>query len=64
MSKKVEEIENQYTSDKNRKGNDNKRKCVLLDEGNCIRWDIISDYNYSIHRLFVQKQSNDKAAVA
>lgn len=32
MSKKVEEIGNQYTSDKNRKGNDNKRKCVLLDE--------------------------------
>ena len=24
MSKKVEEIGNQYTSDKNRKGNDNK----------------------------------------
>ena len=31
MSKKVEEIGNQYTSDKI-KGNDNKRKCVLLDE--------------------------------
>lgn len=32
MSKKVEEIGNQYTSDKIEKGNDNKRKCVLLDE--------------------------------